>query len=145
MSTARMLQLALRLAPSTSSSATLIRAASARRTLSTTIPRRADPWLLPGTPEHVAKTTSPLDAPAPEPLERHGETVERMRARLVYQSRKRGTLESDLLLSTFAAERLGTMSEGELKEFDKVRLSSISSSCARNAGASEDGRGWHEV
>ncbi|KAI0327544.1 DUF339-domain-containing protein [Cubamyces sp. BRFM 1775] len=43
-----------------------------------------------------------------------------MRARLVYQSRKRGTLESDLLLSTFAKERLGSMDEAELHEFDKL-------------------------
>ncbi len=43
-----------------------------------------------------------------------------MRARLVYQSRKRGTLESDLLLSTFAQERLGGMGERELREYDKV-------------------------
>jgi len=43
-----------------------------------------------------------------------------MRARLVYQARKRGTLESDLLLSTFASERLAIMSEQELKEFDKL-------------------------
>jgi len=44
-----------------------------------------------------------------------------MRARLVYQSRKRGTLESDLLLSTFARDHLGSMDETELKEYDKVR------------------------
>jgi succinate dehydrogenase assembly factor 2 len=44
------------------------------------------------------------------------------RARLVYQSRKRGTLESDLLLSTFAQEHLGAMDAVELSEFDKVRL-----------------------
>ena len=44
-----------------------------------------------------------------------------MRARLVYQSRKRGTLESDLLLSTFAQERLGSMGVEELREFDRVR------------------------
>jgi len=43
-----------------------------------------------------------------------------MRARLVYQSRKRGTLESDLLLSTFASERLSGMEEPELKEYDKL-------------------------
>ena len=36
--------------------------------------------------------------------------------------RKRGTLEADLLLSTFAAERLGGMGAEELQEFDKVRL-----------------------
>ena len=73
-------------------------------------------------PGHLEKTTSPPDAPAPEPLPRPGEGVEKMRARLVYQSRKRGTLESDLLLSTFARERLGDMSAEELQEFDKVRL-----------------------
>ncbi|KAI8972859.1 Flavinator of succinate dehydrogenase-domain-containing protein [Trametes punicea] len=82
--------------------------------------RLADPWLLPNTPEHVEKTTSPPDAPAPTPLPRPGESVETLRARLVYQSRKRGTLESDLLLSTFAKERLGTMDEAELREFDKL-------------------------
>jgi succinate dehydrogenase assembly factor 2 len=45
-----------------------------------------------------------------------------MRARLVYQSRKRGTLESDLILSTFAREHLPGMPEAELREYDKVRL-----------------------
>ncbi|KAI0631238.1 Flavinator of succinate dehydrogenase-domain-containing protein [Trametes polyzona] len=88
--------------------------------LSTTARRAADPWLLPNTPEHLEKTTSPPDAPAPTPLARPGEAVETMRARLVYQSRKRGTLESDLLLSTFAKERLGEMDEEELREFDKL-------------------------
>ncbi|KAJ6627891.1 DUF339-domain-containing protein [Mycena sp. CBHHK59/15] len=43
-----------------------------------------------------------------------------LRARLVYQSRKRGTLESDLILSTFAREQLQTMDEAELKEYDKL-------------------------
>ncbi|KAI0763450.1 Flavinator of succinate dehydrogenase-domain-containing protein, partial [Trametes elegans] len=80
----------------------------------------ADPWLLPNTPAHVAQTTSAPDAPAPTPLPRPGEPVAQMRARLVYQARKRGTLESDLLLSTFAQERLGAMSEDELREFDKL-------------------------
>ncbi|KAI0716762.1 Flavinator of succinate dehydrogenase-domain-containing protein [Earliella scabrosa] len=94
--------------------------ASASRALTTTARRGADPWLLPNTPEHLEKTTSPPDAPAPTPLPRPGESVETMRARLVYQSRKRGTLESDLLLSTFARERLGGMSEAELHEFDKL-------------------------
>lgn len=91
------------------------------RLLSSTATRRADPWLLPNTPEHIAQTTSPNNAPPPEPLPRPGEAVETMRARLVYQARKRGTLESDLVLSTFAKERLGEMDEAELREFDKVR------------------------
>lgn len=91
------------------------------RTLSSTARRSADPWPLPHTPEHLEKTTSAPDTPAPTPLPRPGEPLENMRARLVYQSRKRGTLESDLLLSTFAQERLATMDEAELHEFDKVR------------------------
>ena len=73
---------------------------------------------MPHTPEHIASTTSP--AP-PKPLPRPGESIETTRARLVYQSRKRGTLESDLLLSTFAQEHLGSMDAEGLSEFDKVR------------------------
>jgi len=75
---------------------------------------------MPHTPEHIASTASPADLPPPEPLPRPGETIETKRARLVYQSRKRGTLENDLLLSTFAQEHLGTMDVAELSEFDKL-------------------------
>ncbi|EJC97717.1 DUF339-domain-containing protein [Fomitiporia mediterranea MF3/22] len=90
------------------------------RPLSSTTRRFKDPWVLPNTPEHEKSTRSPVDLPPLPPLPRHGESVEKMRARLVYQSRKRGTLESDLLLSTFAALKLGTMSEEELKEYDSL-------------------------
>jgi len=45
-----------------------------------------------------------------------------MRARLIYQSRKRGTLESDLILSTFANEIIHKMDEKELKEYDRVSV-----------------------
>ena len=80
-----------------------------------------DPWPLPHTPEHLASTTSPADTNPPlPPLPRLNETVETLRARLVYQSRKRGTLESDLLLSTFARDHLSAMTQVELKEYDKV-------------------------
>ena len=48
----------------------------------------------------------------PKPLDRTGEDEKTIRARLVYQSRKRGMLEGDLLLSTFARDHLGTMSMG---------------------------------
>ena len=75
---------------------------------------------MPLTPEHIASTATPTELPAPEPLPRTGESIETTRARLVYQSRKRGTLESDLLLSTFAQEHLGTMGVAELSEFDKL-------------------------
>ena len=35
------------------------------------------------------------------------------------QSRKRGTLESDLLLSTFASEKLANMTKVQLEQYDK--------------------------
>ncbi len=92
------------------------------RNISTTVRRAKDPWPLPHTPEHLASTTTPLDIPPPAPLPRPNEAIEQLRARLVYQSRKRGTLESDLLLSTFARDNLVFMTETELKEYDKVRL-----------------------
>ncbi|KAF9112833.1 succinate dehydrogenase assembly factor 2 [Mortierella sp. AM989] len=47
------------------------------------------------------------------------EPLETIRARLTYQSRKRGILETDLLLSTFAKEYLGKMTIDECKRFDK--------------------------
>lgn len=81
---------------------------------------RADPWLLPNTPEHLKSTTTSPDLPPPTPLMRPNESVDTMRARLLYQSRKRGTLESDLLLSTFARDYLKEMSEVELREYDKL-------------------------
>lgn len=54
-----------------------------------------------------------------EPLRRVGETPATTRARLLYQSRKRGTLESDLLLSTFAAQHLATMTPDQLTQYDR--------------------------
>ncbi|KAK3373395.1 Flavinator of succinate dehydrogenase-domain-containing protein [Lasiosphaeria ovina] len=53
-----------------------------------------------------------------EPLRRTGETPATMRARLLYQSRKRGILESDLLLSTFAAAQLAHMTPAQLVQYD---------------------------
>ncbi|KAK3945900.1 succinate dehydrogenase assembly factor 2 [Diplogelasinospora grovesii] len=53
-----------------------------------------------------------------EPLRRTGEDPATMRARLLYQSRKRGTLESDLLLSTFASQHLQSMTPEQLKQYD---------------------------
>ncbi|KAI2606363.1 DUF339-domain-containing protein [Hypoxylon fragiforme] len=54
-----------------------------------------------------------------EPLRRTGEDDGTMRARLVYQSRKRGTLESDLLLSTFADRHLPTMTREQMSQYDR--------------------------
>lgn len=97
-----------------------ILSAGGRRAFSSSFCRFKDPWLLPNTPAHEAATQTPPDIPPLTPLPRPNEQTETLRARLVYQSRKRGTLESDLLLSTFANDHLMTMSEAELKEYDKV-------------------------
>ncbi|KAI8848569.1 Flavinator of succinate dehydrogenase-domain-containing protein, partial [Chytridium lagenaria] len=48
------------------------------------------------------------------------EPIETMRARLQWMSRKRGILETDLLLSTFANKHLKTMSHQALKEYDDL-------------------------
>ncbi|TGZ85283.1 DUF339-domain-containing protein [Ascodesmis nigricans] len=53
------------------------------------------------------------------PLRRTGETDQTMRARLLYQSRKRGILETDLLLSTFADEWLPKMTREQLEQYDR--------------------------
>lgn len=53
-----------------------------------------------------------------DPIKRTGETIDVKRARLTYQSRKRGILESDLLLSRFAKKHLNTFTMEQLDEFD---------------------------
>ncbi|PVH20472.1 succinate dehydrogenase assembly factor 2, mitochondrial [Candidozyma haemuli] len=55
-----------------------------------------------------------------DPIVRTGESLEVKRARLVYQSRKRGILESDLLLSRFAKKHLHKFNYEELDEYDKL-------------------------
>jgi len=54
-----------------------------------------------------------------EPLRRTGEDANTMRARLQYQSRKRGTLESDLLMSTFADAHLQNLSIAQMAQYDR--------------------------
>ncbi|GJN89191.1 hypothetical protein Rhopal_002168-T1 [Rhodotorula paludigena] len=56
---------------------------------------------------------------SPHPEGRDNEDTEILRKRLVYESRKRGILEMDLILSTFAKDRLPTMSDRELREYDR--------------------------
>ena len=66
--------------------------------------------------------TQDEDLPWPQPLKRDGEDEKTIRARLVYQTRKRGMLEGDLLLSTFARDELPSMTVEEMREFDSVCL-----------------------
>nr|AAW26403.1 SJCHGC09209 protein [Schistosoma japonicum] len=48
------------------------------------------------------------------------ETDDIRRARLLYQSRKRGNLENGILLSTFAAQYLNTMTHEQLIAYDDL-------------------------
>lgn len=48
------------------------------------------------------------------------EPIETKRRRLLYQSRKRGMLENDLLLSNFAATYLSKMDANDLDLYDKL-------------------------
>ncbi|GAA5916409.1 hypothetical protein JCM8208_000908 [Rhodotorula glutinis] len=84
-----------------------------------------DPWTIkvPPMPEPPQldpsiRTMDDLIA-SPHPEGRDNEPTETLRKRLVYESRKRGILEMDLILSTFAKDRLAVMSDRELREYDR--------------------------
>ncbi|KAG2218560.1 hypothetical protein INT45_006321 [Circinella minor] len=63
-----------------------------------------------------------LETPYPNlpPIPRPNEPLEKKRARLIYQSRKRGILETDLLLSTFAQKYLKEFNMEQLEKYDKL-------------------------
>ncbi|GAK62647.1 DUF339-domain-containing protein [Moesziomyces antarcticus] len=65
------------------------------------------------------QTLDDVDAPMRVPG-REAEDRTTKIARLVYQCRKRGTLETDLLLSTFAKKELKNLPNEELDEFDRL-------------------------
>ncbi|GAM28519.1 hypothetical protein SAMD00019534_116950, partial [Acytostelium subglobosum LB1] len=44
--------------------------------------------------------------------------VEKMRKRLLWQSKERGMLENDLLLGTFATKNIATLTEQQLRDYD---------------------------
>ena len=58
--------------------------------------------------------------PIPKRVERPNETVEEMRRRLLYQSRKRGILEADLLLSTFFNKYKDQLTSDQLRVYDRL-------------------------
>lgn len=76
------------------------------------------------TPGSVGKSEEIVDENAQPPIpthkERHGESLDVVKARLLYQSRKRGTLENGLLLSTFASRYLYSMTPSQLEMYDKL-------------------------
>ncbi|KAK9363282.1 Flavinator of succinate dehydrogenase-domain-containing protein [Lipomyces starkeyi] len=72
--------------------------------------------------EQSTKPSGPTDIQIEfkiEPLPRPGESIEHKRARLLYQSRKRGILETDLLLSRFAKTYLNSFNAEQLEEYDR--------------------------
>uniref|UniRef100_H3ABN6 Succinate dehydrogenase assembly factor 2, mitochondrial n=2 Tax=Latimeria chalumnae TaxID=7897 RepID=H3ABN6_LATCH len=61
-----------------------------------------------------------IEIPIPPWQERLDEPIENKRARLLYESRKRGMLENCILLSLFAKEYLSTMTEKQLSLYDRL-------------------------
>lgn len=61
-----------------------------------------------------------IEIPLPPWQERTDESIETKRARLLYESRKRGMLENCILLSLFAKEHLHHMTEKQLNLYDRL-------------------------
>ncbi|KAH8300241.1 hypothetical protein KR044_012027, partial [Drosophila immigrans] len=62
----------------------------------------------------------PEHLPLPQYPKRPDEPLNKRKQRLVYQSRKRGMLENDLLLSTFAEKYLGDFNEAQTAIYDDL-------------------------
>eukprot|EP00038_Savillea_parva_P005873 m.160400 g.160400 ORF g.160400 m.160400 type:complete len:163 (-) comp11942_c0_seq1:1149-1637(-) len=67
----------------------------------------------------AGNTVTTIEIQRPQ-VDRSKETVDQLRSRLVYQSRKRGIKELDLLMGTFAHSELHKFSEAELREYDVI-------------------------
>ncbi|XP_057292963.1 succinate dehydrogenase assembly factor 2, mitochondrial-like [Hydractinia symbiolongicarpus] len=59
-----------------------------------------------------------MGPPIPVYKKKANESIEKMKARLLYQSRKRGMTENGLILSNFAAKHLNSFTKQQLDEFD---------------------------
>nr|CAH7712533.1 unnamed protein product [Callosobruchus chinensis] len=70
--------------------------------------------------------TSVIDPPddgfveIPKAKSRENEPIKQRKARLIYQSRKRGMLENDLLLSTFVHKHLELFNEKQVGLYDSL-------------------------
>ncbi|KAH8403762.1 hypothetical protein KR215_002393, partial [Drosophila sulfurigaster] len=62
----------------------------------------------------------PEHLPLPEYPKRPNEPLNKRKQRLLYQSRKRGMLENDLLLSTFADKYLKDFDEAQTEVYDDL-------------------------
>lgn len=69
-------------------------------------------------PVEMIDVETPEEIPLPQFKYNDNEPLATRKARLVYQSRKRGMLENDLLLSTFTAKYLKDLSEDLTKQYD---------------------------
>lgn len=58
--------------------------------------------------------------PLPQYQAKINESLDKRKQRLIYQSRKRGMLENDLLLSTFAARYLKDMNAKQTEQYDQL-------------------------
>merc|ERR1712107_574404 len=70
-------------------------------------------------------TSHPPPGPGTEPwipeyIEKFDEPIPEKRARLMYQSRKRGMLENGLLLGSFAKKHLAEMDDEKLALYDRL-------------------------
>ncbi|XP_029000853.1 succinate dehydrogenase assembly factor 2, mitochondrial [Betta splendens] len=61
-----------------------------------------------------------IEIPLPPWEEKPDETTDIKRRRLLYESRKRGMLENCILLSLFAKQYLSTMTEKQLRQYDRL-------------------------
>jgi len=61
-----------------------------------------------------------IEIPLPPWTEKPGETADIKKRRLLYESRKRGMLENCILLSLFAQRYLNTMSDTQLRQYDRL-------------------------
>ncbi|XP_017077804.1 succinate dehydrogenase assembly factor 2-B, mitochondrial [Drosophila eugracilis] len=72
------------------------------------------------TPVEIVDYDDPPHLPVPEYPVRPDEPLETRKQRLLYQSRKRGMLENDLLLSTFVAKYLRDFNAKQTAEYDQL-------------------------
>lgn len=90
-----------------------------KRHLSTGLVRLQKLHNTPGIVTEQAKGSNDITVKI-QPIKRLNEDIDCKRARLTYQSRKRGILETDLLLSRFSKKYLLTFNEAELDEYDRL-------------------------
>jgi len=67
----------------------------------------------------LANAVYEMEIPLPE-IKKRTENLETMRARLLYQSRKRGMAENDILISTFAKQYLPGFDAKQLTLYDDI-------------------------